>query len=65
MGAMAAECGVGAAVRAGVGDLAVRHVAAAGIFVFSILERVARHIANRPRRIYKHRVVARTGEGFA
>ncbi|HXL29220.1 MAG TPA: hypothetical protein VN968_08015, partial [Bradyrhizobium sp.] len=26
-------------VRAGAGDLAVRHVAAAGIFVFSILER--------------------------
>src|SRR6266436_1842753 len=39
MGAMAAESGVGAFVRAGAGDLAVRHVAAAGIFVFQVLER--------------------------
>src|SRR6202034_318431 len=43
LAALAAERGVGIAVSAGAGDLAVRHVAAAGISVFSVLngERLA------------------------
>ena len=67
LAAMAAERGVGVGVGAGAGDLAVRHVAAAGISVFPVLSALLRraHIAKRPRCIYKRRFVARTGEGFA